>query len=84
MRETWRETKMSREVALCVVCGAKQVIDDLIPVRLVGSGRGMLLSGVCGGCILDVDGAEVRRASDPLAKRVQVEIAGGTYDVVRR
>jgi len=75
---------MSREVALCVVCGAKQVIDDLIPVRLVAVGRGMLLSGACGGCILDVDGAEVRRASDPLAKRVQVKIAGGTYDVVRR
>jgi len=75
---------MSREVALCVVCGARQVIDDLIPVRLVGSGRGMLLSGACGGCILDVDGAAKRRESDPGATRVEVEIAGGTYDVVRR
>jgi hypothetical protein len=75
---------MSEEVVQCVVCGRKESINDLIPVRLVSrkcgkagskeSGHGTVLSGVCGGCILDVDGAEC----------VAVEVGGQTYDVVRR
>jgi hypothetical protein len=84
MKTERREGTMSEEVVQCVVCGRKESINDLIPVRLVSRKYGTVLSGVCGGCILDVDGAAKRGRKNRDAEGVAVEVAGHTYDVVRR
>jgi hypothetical protein len=84
MDASGREETMSGQVVECVVCGRRVEISDLVPVKLVAMGRGAVLSGACGGCMLDVDGAAKARRKNCLADAVVVEVAGETWMVIRR
>lgn len=75
---------MGRMTVMCVRCGRYTTIEELVPVRLVSSTTECVLSSVCAGCILDVDGAAKRRKTNVFEPGVCVTWGRETYEIGRR
>lgn len=84
MGDDLRKLAVGSDKGLCVVCGKGTPWDELVPVKLTHAKAGALLSGACGGCMLDVDGARCGKGSGCGMGAVTVEMQGKTWEVSRR
>jgi hypothetical protein len=82
--ERWREILMAEKEGLCIVCGRKTAWEDLVPVKLVRERDGVLLSGACGACMLDVDKRARENRKGKEKSFVLADLRGKTWRVERR